>query len=263
MTSTVSWGNPTAQWGTLTGGVWTTLAFADGVFGAVDPTAGTVLGVLFTWSGLEYSGTRVVDNPVVSGITLRVPVRGVVANAPRTVRVSCDLDFDSADYSTASAPLTRGETVVGTFTVPASGAFDLVTPVTESLVLSTAMVTQIRMLVTGRALWEGRIAFVLEDVTAPPDGTAGFLVANGPSYPLLAQMEQDLFFSGLTGGPSGKVRAVRDARFAMPAFSPELVQDGDQPGLWVRSFDQDPEDPENQYRPRPGEGSVEDEIPDL
>lgn len=261
MTQTVSWGNPTVQWGTLTAGVWTTLAFGDSIFGAVNPTAGTVLGVIFTWSDLEYSGTRVVDNPVVSGITFRVPVLGIALNNPRTVRLSCDLDFDSALYSTGSAPLTRGETNLGNFTIPASGSFNFVTPEYEDLTISSALVTQIRALVTSRALWQGRIAFVLQDVTAPPDGTAGFLVANGPTTPLLLRVEQDLFYSGLTGGPSGRVRAVRDSRYGMPAFNPELVRDGDNPGLFVRSWDADPEDEEATYQPKPDEGTVTDEVP--
>ena len=49
----------------------------------------------------------------------------------------------------------------------------------------------------------------------------------------------------------------------MPALNTELVRDGDQPNLWVRPWDSDPFDEPNTYRPRPGEGTVDDEIGDL
>lgn len=259
MTQTVVWGNPTAQWGTVTGGVWTTLAFGNGIFGAVNPTANTDLGMIFDGPNLQFSGTRVVDNPVVSGITLRLPLLAAAFNSPRVVRLWAQLVTDAADFSTASAPLTRGETDLGTFTIVVD---NFLTPVYQDLVISAASVTQIRALVTSRALWQGRIAFVLEDVTG--DGTVGFLVANGPTTPLVLSVEQDLFYAGLTGGPSGgDVRAVRDGRYGMPAWNTELVRDGDNPGLFVRAFDADPEDPEATYRPKPGEGTVDDSIPNL
>ena len=71
------------------------------------------------------------------------------------------------------------------------------------------------------------------------------------------------FFSGLAGGPTGGgIRAVRDGRFGMPAWNRDLIRDGDNPGLWVRSEDFDPEDEEQTYRPRPGEGTVDDGIPE-
>lgn len=71
------------------------------------------------------------------------------------------------------------------------------------------------------------------------------------------------FFSGCAGpgwGVGGRVRAVRDHRFGMPILSNKLIRDGDNPGLWVRASDWDPEDPPNEYVPDPLEGVVDDEI---
>jgi hypothetical protein len=49
----------------------------------------------------------------------------------------------------------------------------------------------------------------------------------------------------------------------MPALSTELVRDGDNPSLWVRGHDVDPEDEVATYRRRSGEGSTDDGIQDL
>lgn len=69
-------------------------------------------------------------------------------------------------------------------------------------------------------------------------------------------------FTGVLGGPMNMpVRAVLDSRFGFPAFSDELVPDGDQPGLWVRPEHWDPEDRQQEYEPSPTEGTVDDEIP--
>jgi hypothetical protein len=69
------------------------------------------------------------------------------------------------------------------------------------------------------------------------------------------------FFTG-TLGPSGPgQRSVRDGRFGMPALNTELVEDGYEPGLWVRPDDRDPEDEADSYVPRPTEGAVDDEVP--
>jgi len=74
-------------------------------------------------------------------------------------------------------------------------------------------------------------------------------------------MTWEPFFQGLIGGPhGGRHRFVRDARFGMPALNTELIRDGDQPSLWVRPGDSDPEDEPRRYRPRPGEGTVDDDI---
>jgi hypothetical protein len=57
--------------------------------------------------------------------------------------------------------------------------------------------------------------------------------------------------------PTGeRARGVRDQRFGMPALSTHLVQDGDQPGLWVNPEHSDPEDEfrESDYLPDPHEG---------
>jgi len=117
------------------------------------------------------------------------------------------------------------------------------------------------------AWWAGRFGFILEVATLTPDpGNPAFLndPLPGEANEILWSPVQLLaFFTGLAGGPSGKVRAVRDSRYAMPALNTELIRDGDNPALWVRPFDWDPDDPEQTYRPRPGEGTIEDEIPDL
>jgi hypothetical protein len=127
-----------------------------------------------------------------------------------------------------------------------------------SLTLTSAQLLSLRSLVTGRAWWTGVVGFVIEATSGGP----GILDLSTPLT--WASVETQMFFSGLIGGPTGgHVRVVRDGRFAVPALSTELVRDGDQPSLWVRSSDQDPEDPSQEYRPRPGEGTVDDEIPNL
>ena len=74
-------------------------------------------------------------------------------------------------------------------------------------------------------------------------------------------LDHEPFFSGLAGGPTGpRQRFVRDHRYGMPALNQELVRDGDQPGLWVRPWDRDSEDEPARYKPRPGEGTVDDDI---
>lgn len=256
MTQTVAWS--TAQWGTFQSGVWTTLAEADGVEANPRGDVPTrLLAFILELPNPEFSGSRILDAPIVSGITLQFPTLEVGGGPSfsQPVRLSVLLATTTADYSTASPPLSRGETTVGTFTLQVDGG--VLVPKVEPLVIPTATVTQIRSQVTSSAFWDGRLAFVVEAL----EFSAGFRVLNGPTNPLTADMEQDLFFSGLTGGPAGRIRAVRDSRFGMPAFHPELVRDGDNPGLFVRSFDVDPEDEEATYQPKPDEGTVTDEVP--
>lgn len=111
----------------------------------------------------------------------------------------------------------------------------------------------IRSYVTSSVYWTGRIGMVL-------DWQIGGASQLGVSS--LVETTLQPFFGGMAGGPyGGPVRSLRDGRFAMPAWSGKLVRDGDQPNLWVRPFDADPDDPEQEYRPRPGEGTVNDDVP--
>jgi hypothetical protein len=127
-----------------------------------------------------------------------------------------------------------------------------------SLTLTAPQLLDLRSLVTGRASWAGFVGFVIEATSGGP----GILDLSSPLQ--WNSLETQLFFGGMRGGPyGGHVRSVRDGRYAMPALSTELVQDGDQTSLWVRPWDADPEDPETEYRPKPGEGSVDDEVPNL
>jgi hypothetical protein len=258
MTQTVTWGNPATQWGSSTGGVWTTLPFNDlGNFATVAQP--TLVGFIFTPAGLRFSGGVVVDAPVVSGITLNFPClqRDLLSVPEEGIELFFVPEEDVADFSNTALPLTRGEISLGTYELFVD---NFATPTYSSATIPASALVDVRAFVTSRARWTGRIAFVMQHTDVVD---LGFFLGNSPTTPLTATVTQELFFAGLVGGPSGKARAVRDGRFAMPAFNHELVRDGDNPGLWVRSFDADPDDPETKYRPRPGEGSVDDEIPDL
>lgn len=252
MTLTVAWGN-TVQWGTEEAGVWTTRAILDGV--PVIIGAGDTIGAIFEVPELQFSGSRVIDGPVVSGVTLKLPVRGIPAQPDEetTVRLWVVPETAADDFGASDMPLARGEVLLGTITFPTPGA------IAPTLIdLEATDTTELRAFVTSRSLWEGRVAFVIEYVSGDT-----FEIINGPSAPMTVNAEQDLFFAGMTGGGDGKLRAVRDGRYGMPAFHTDLVQDGDQPGLYVKSFDVDPEDEEATYRPKPGEGTRTDEIPDF
>jgi hypothetical protein len=88
----------------------------------------------------------------------------------------------------------------------------------------------------------------------------GHLSLNPPSLTMVTIPAH----TGYVGGPfGGNIRAVRDTRFGFPAFSHELVRDLETPSLYVRPHDVDPEELEARYRPKAGEGSVSDDIPDL
>lgn len=250
VTQTVIWGNPTSQWGTSTGAAWTTRAFADGVPVSIGPAQPHV-GIIFAPTGLKFQGGRVVDNPSVSTLTLRLPIFGTFGNV--TVRLWFVPQVDVADFSDTALPLTRGEVLLGTFTIIDPPAAFLTI---FSLAVPGAALVDLRAQVTQRTRWTGRVAFVVEWFV----GGASFDLVNGPTDAITASVTQELFFSGTIGEPGARVRAVRDHRYGMPALNTELVRDGDNPGLWVRPWDSDSEDEPARYRPRPGEGSVDDEV---
>jgi len=84
-------------------------------------------------------------------------------------------------------------------------------------------------------------------------------------YPYLLIEALD-FFTGVAGSKGrergdSRVRVVRDSRFGMPAWSDELVEDGDSPGVWVKPKHSDPEDPEREYIGNPREGVRDDDVP--
>lgn len=155
-------------------------------------------------------------------------------------------------FSTANPPTLTGvqtlldNALLGTAAAP---------PDTLAITLSGTANTTIRAFAAGSVYWTGRIALVLDWQV----GLASTLTVSS-----LVNTTFQTFWSGLTGGPTGpRQRYVRDHRYAMPALNTELVRDGDQAGLWVRPWDADPEDEPNTYRPRPGEGTVDDSIGDL
>ena len=260
--STITW-SPTALWGVGSGGVWLELTPND-VTGDVTLEGSDEAGVIFdattdqTFRFATVAGDqRMLDGPILLAGDLRFFARRVVgSNPPWTVEVGLVSDPQPVDFSAPDElPWERGEVSLGIFTL----ADVPVAPDATQYTLTLPAV-DLRALVTSRARWNGRLALSLRAFSF----ANRVRVMNGPSFPVeMVTSQESLWFSGLVGGPSGHVRAVRDGRYGMPAFSTELVRDGDDPGLFVRPFDSDPEDEEQTYRPRPGEGSVDDQIPDL
>lgn len=243
------------QTGSVNGGVWTEVAvgtpIAQGV--AVDALIGLIYNVQLT-GGAPFSSDplgRSLDAPLwASSGTI------TFTNITNTLGATLTAFFvpnpAPALWGASNLPTTTGAIQMatgslGTTAVPGTN------PITLSF--STAIDEQIRGYVTSRALWTGRIAVVVDwDL-----GLTQSLTASSWTNTTLAP-----FFGGLTGAVGGpRRRAVRDHRYAMPAMNSELVRDGDQPGLWVRPWDADPFDEPNTYRPRPGEGTVDDPIGDL
>ena len=272
--SSITW-SPTAQWGGSTGAVWVDQAIAPLLIGTgapCNPVLGFFAGAIFDANAdqtLRFATVggvaRPLDPPILlSPFRLDVTIGGSILDGGTDNRLEIGVvpDGSPADYANGATnvPWGRGESALETFTLANVPAFPL-DPIPFSLTLGTASVTLIRALVTSRGDWNGRLALSFRAA-----GANSFDLYNAtPGATISAVTSQEsVFFSGLAGGPfGGKVRAVRDGRFAMPAMNTELVRDGDNPGLWVRPHDFDPEDPEQTYRPRPGEGSVDDQIPDL
>jgi hypothetical protein len=161
------------------------------------------------------------------------------------------------NYTAVLLPWSRNEISLGTFDLGAVPVLPDVLQVT--LTPASVPFTEVRAHVTSRSTWSGRLALSIRQTSG-----SNLQLRAPDSSPVELLTTQELFFTGLAGGPTGpRIRAVRDGRFAMPAFNTELIRDGDQPNLWVRPSDWDPEDEPARYRPRPGEGTVDDDIPNL
>jgi len=263
MTSTVQW--TPSQRGNSIGGVWGDAPAGFGSFLAIG--GAQTVGLVFdatTAQNLNFATvggqTRILDGPILTGFTLSFSL-GILGGGSGatacTIEIGVVPEADAANYAfTTLIPFSRNEEILGSFAlglVP-----ELPTILDVSLVFNTAQVTQIRSLVTSRSGWSGKLALSIRLTI----GNA--LEIQEPSaHPITLDTTQEIFFNGLIGGPSGpRQRYVRDARFGMPALNTELIRDGDQPSLFVRTHDWDEEDPEQEYRPKSGEGTVDDGIPE-
>lgn len=261
MPTSVTWGSPTAQFGSANAAdVWGTVPFGDFVFVTLIAALNLRAGVIFNGGPNQAfrfdAAGNLLDGPILTAFTLRATYFNFAGLAPVQVEAFLLVDPQPADFASgALAPLNRGEVSLGTLdmTIPAGNQ------VTADLVFSAEEALLVRAQITSRARWNGRLALSIR----VNSGQTLFL-QNNTGSPMQLLTTQEPFFAGLVGGPpSGPARFVRDGRFGMPALATELVRDGDQPGMFVRSSDWDPDDPEQTYRPRPGEGTVGDGIPDL
>jgi len=261
--TTVIWRTPVQFGGgqTLGPGLWSDIGF--GLSTAIDNVQS--IGIIFdarTEQGLQTttvgSDTRCLDNPLFESASL-VLTLSKSAGAPGNPNITVGLvpdpqpqDYQETAIPNTLLPTTRSEVTLATITgpVPTSPGLSQFTIELDPVLL--------RAHVTSRARWNGRLALSLSTTVAP----VAYTIRNDVS-PLTLVSEQGLFFQGLIGGPSGpRQRFVRDGRYGMPAVNTELIRDGDNPSLFVRSFDWDPEDEEATYRPKPGEGTVDDGIPE-
>lgn len=273
--SSITW-SPTVQWGGSAGAVW-----GDGIIvpgpvlpgtGVIcDPIQGFFGGVVFdanTDQTLRFATVggvqRILDPPILLGFQLELQIDQALVNAGPDNRLEVGVvpDGSPADYANGdtNVPWGRGEQVLETFTLANVPVFPAPS-IQFVLTFGTASVTLLRALCTSRGDWNGRLALSFRAV-----GANAFEFQNFTPNGLIAAVtsQESVFFSGLAGGATGpRVRAVRDHRFGLPAWNTQLVRDGDNPGLFVRPDDFDPDDPEQSYRPRPGEGTVDDEIGNL
>jgi hypothetical protein len=240
--ATVTWTTPD-QWGMNVLGVWTD------VVGALSLVTGDEAGLVIdanTWQTLTFQSGRILEGPIVSTAAL-TSTATPVAGTSWSLQAGLVPDATPADFSTAALPWARDEVDLGTLELGA-----LVGATVVTITFTTEQMELLRAHVTSRSTWDGKVAISLrnlgDSVTLTP-----FSVAT----------TQDRFFSGLEGGPyGGKHRFVRDHRFGMPLLNTQLVRDGDERSLWVRADDSDPEDEIADYRPRTGEGSTDDGIPE-
>jgi hypothetical protein len=200
--------------------------------------------------------SRILDGPVLSTFLFHLYTRVfVITPGPWNMEIGLVPDPQPEDFSTVLLPWERDEVSLGVLEIPGPPLADIAGVTQETLTLDAAL---IRAHVTSRSRWNGRVAFSFRI----PVGSEDFQIRNRPAFPFEAVTTQDAFFRGFRGGPSGaRQRFVRDSRYGMPALNTELVRDGDNSGLWVRPWDSDPEDEPARYRPRPGEGTVDDDIP--
>ena len=257
--SVITW-SPPVQLGFSVAHFWTTTAVGDPI--TIFPN-GEGAGFIFdatTDQVLRFSGGRCLDGPILSSIDLTFDAvrTGGATSFTHSVSVGVVPDSSPANYTSSLVPFERGEASLGTFSV--TTLFPAESQITLSLPTDLIMAH-----VVGRADWNGKLAISLQ-VRQPADpADPGFIIMGTGSHVVVGAItDQSPFFSGLLGGPyGGPHRYVRDGRYAMPALPGELVRDGDQPGLFVRPFDQDPEDPPARYKPKRGEGTVRDKVPDI
>lgn len=259
MTTTVIWTSP-LQWGVSAAGVWADLAPDDVTGDLTLQTGASEGGAIFdatSFQTLRFASGRILDGPILVSATLSFSVTRIgVSTGPWTLEVGIVPEAAPALYSTSALPWARGETSLGDFDLGTVPQIPATLAVTHAFTGDAAL--SLRALATSKAAWSGRMALSFR--------TSGTVVRlkNGPSFAFSLTTEQAPSWNGLVdSSQGGRRRYVRDHRFGMPALNTELVRDGDQPGLWVRPSDADPLDEPNTYRPRPGEGTVDDEIGDL
>lgn len=244
---------------------------ADGIILATAPQpAPSVIGLTYTWN-LRFDGLYPLDPPIISDFTLVLTGHPTMAVDPGAdiVEVYAVPQETPADFSFSIPPFSRGGILIGAGTFSWSGVGTTVTisagvyrtgtdPQTPTCADNWAT---IRALYLSSTRWNGKLCLSLQNVVAGQALTFNSNESAGGG-PVLSSIETN-FFAGLAGGPTGpRQRFVRDQRFGMPALNTELVQDG-VVGMWVRPEDADPEDLPATYRPKPGEGSVDDEVPNL
>lgn len=244
---------------------------ADGIILSVAPAIPSTIGLTFNW-GLTFSGTLPLDPPIVSALTLTLTGHPAMAADPGadTVELWAVPTSAPADYSTPLFPFNRSEVLIGAGAFAWTGVGTTVA-VTAGTYLTAGNASTptcrdnwqtIRALYLSSSQWNGKLGLSLRNLGAGISLTFNSLESVG-TEPRLASTETS-FFTGLVSGESGsRRRYVRDGRFGMPALNTELVRDGDQPGLWVRPEDQDPFDEPAQYKPRRGEGTVDDGMKDM
>ena len=241
-------------------GDWNEVAVGSNVAFRTNERVGLLFSFQTTGSASDIGAGFTVDSSMTPPRGLDAPIVVEFGTFPLDITITSlaitydvllDTDPACGLFSASDTPDDRTTTtlITGANLLPGGGA--------EDQTLTDAVAATVRALVTGRAHWNGRLAVILE----PTSG--------GPAE--LHEMDDVLWsvtlmqsFTGLAGGPAGRgVRAVRDGRFGMGAFTGELQRDGDNPSLWVRGHDYDPEDEIANYRPKPGEGAVDDEVADL
>lgn len=226
---------------------------------AVGGPAPSVVGLVFDWSLSTNSAGTVLDPPIISSLSLTLVGHADMSSDPGTdtIEVWYVPEVDPDDYGTTLAPFTRSEVFLASANFTWAGVG---TSVTIDLTQTAELWDALRMLYLGSSRWSGRLA--LSIANSGFGGPFTFNSNEGAGGPTLTSVETP-FWNGLTGAGSKGERMVRDGRFGMPATNRELVRDGDNKGLWVRPTDGDPEDEQQTYRPKPGEGTVDDTVPNL
>ena len=233
------------------------------------PTPSTV-GLTYDWS-LRFAAGRPLDPPIISTFTVVLTGHPAMAADPGVdvVEMYAVPQAVPADFSGGLIPFGRGELLVGAGAFVWAGVGTAVS-ITIGVYLTVghaqtptcvANWDTIRMRSLGSSLWNGKLCLSFKNL-----GVGQVLIFNSMESvgggPVLSAVETS-FFAGLIGGPTGpRQRFVRDQRFGFPALNTEVVQDG-VVGMWVRPDDRDPEDLPATYRPKSGEGSVDDEVPNL